>query len=55
MKRRAFLSMLGLVVTWPLVGHAQQPAKMPRIGYLTLRVSPTDFEEAFKQGLRDLG
>ena len=28
---------------------------MPRIGYLTLRAGPTELEEAFKQGLRELG
>jgi putative ABC transport system substrate-binding protein len=55
MKRREFLSLLGLVVTVPLTAYAQQTAKMPRIGYLTLRASPTAEDEAFKQGLRDLG
>ena len=55
MKRRKFLSLLGLVVTWPLTAHAQQPAKVPRIGYLALRASPSEHDEAFKQGLRELG
>ena len=40
---------------WPLAAYAQQTAKVPRIGYLTLRASPTEFEEAFTQGLRELG
>ncbi|HEY7218679.1 MAG TPA: ABC transporter substrate-binding protein [Candidatus Binatia bacterium] len=35
--------------------QAQQTAKIPRIGYLALRTSPTDNDEAFLQGLRDLG
>jgi ABC-type uncharacterized transport system substrate-binding protein len=37
--------------------HAQQPAKVPRIGYLSansLNTNPTRIE-AFKQGLRELG
>ena len=39
---------------------AQQPKKAPRIGYLSNRTKPTAttpdrFEEAFRQGLRDLG
>ena len=55
MKRREFLSLLGLVVTWPLAAHAQQTAKVPRIGYLALRASPSEHDEAFKQGLRELG
>jgi putative ABC transport system substrate-binding protein len=36
--------------------HAQQPAKVPRIGYLTRgRLLPSPYYEAFKQGLRELG
>ena len=54
MKRRQCLSLLGVVMAWPLATYAQQP-KMPRIGYLTLRAGPTAEDEAFKQGLRDLG
>jgi ABC-type uncharacterized transport system substrate-binding protein len=55
MKRRECLSLLGLVVTWPLVVYAQQPAKVPRLGYLALRPGPTADDDAFKQGLRELG
>jgi len=51
MKRRECLSLLGLVVTWPLVVYAQQPAKVPRLGYLALRPGPTADDDAFKQGL----
>jgi putative tryptophan/tyrosine transport system substrate-binding protein len=48
--------MLVLGILWvPLAAHAQLPAKMPRIGYLTLRAGPTADDEAFTQGLRDLG
>src|SRR5262245_36092666 len=41
-------------------GQAQQPAKIPRIGYLTGTREPTQdapaaFRDAFRQGLRDLG
>ena len=57
MNRRAFLktTTLGLVAT-PLAVEAQQAAKTPRIGYLvtSLAVSPHP-QEAFRQGLRDLG
>ena len=39
-------------------GHlveAQQPKKIPRIGFLSLLVGPSPLEEAFLQGLHDLG
>jgi ABC-type uncharacterized transport system substrate-binding protein len=38
----------------PIVVEAQ-PGKVPRIGYLTQRSGPGTREEAFRQGLRDLG
>jgi putative tryptophan/tyrosine transport system substrate-binding protein len=39
------------------VAQAQQPAKVPRIGYLTAASlsAITHRTEAFRQGLRDLG
>ena len=37
------------------VAEAQKGKKVPRIGYLTERAAPPEFEAAFKQGLRDLG
>jgi putative tryptophan/tyrosine transport system substrate-binding protein len=35
--------------------EAQQPKKVPRIGYLSLRASPSAGDRAFLQGLNDLG
>jgi putative ABC transport system substrate-binding protein len=55
--RRTFLAGTGAVLlAAPLAAEAQQPAKIPRIGYLTgsLAASP-HLPEAFRQGLRDLG
>jgi len=53
--RRAFIAgTLGLLAA-PLAVEAQQPKKVPRIGFLTLLAGPTPLEEAFLQGLRDLG
>ena len=39
----------------PLAVEAQQAGKVPRIGYLTQRSGAGTREEAFRQGLRDLG
>jgi putative ABC transport system substrate-binding protein len=58
MRRRAFIKVIvGTAVAWPLVARAQQPAKVPRIGFL--RFGPAsayaDRVEALRTGLRDLG
>jgi ABC-type uncharacterized transport system substrate-binding protein len=46
---------LGLLAA-PLAAQAQPPpGKTARIGYVTLRAGPSFLEEAFRQGLRDLG
>ena len=52
--RRAFCSML---LALPFPGQAQQPTKIPRLGYLSA-ASPSAIAartEAFRQGLRELG
>jgi ABC-type uncharacterized transport system substrate-binding protein len=43
------------VVAMPLAGKAQHAAIVRRIGFLSLRAGPTEREEAFRQGLRELG
>ena len=39
----------------PFAAGAQQPARVPRIGYLESGSPGTPLVEAFRQGLRDLG
>src|SRR5262245_51763998 len=56
MRRRDFITVMGgAVAGWPLAARAQQPTgKTARIGYLNFR-SPVSTDEAFLQGLRELG
>src|SRR6266545_760459 len=58
MRRRAFIKVIvGGAVSWPLAVRAQQPAKVPRIGFL--RFGPASANagrvEALRAGLRELG
>ena len=56
--RRTFLAGAGAVLLGaPLIGEAQPPSKVPRIGYLDSGVAASGdpLLEAFRQGLRDLG
>jgi len=56
MERRRFIEVTaGGLLAAPLVADAQQPAKVPRVGFLTA-FSPSDFplwREGFRQGLLD--
>jgi putative ABC transport system substrate-binding protein len=55
--RRAFIRTLaGTLLAAPLAAEAQQAAKVARIGYLAANLAANrHMQEAFRQGLRDLG
>jgi putative ABC transport system substrate-binding protein len=56
MRRREFIALVGsAAVGWPVAASAQQPAKIARIGYLSINLAGSPLIEAFRQGLRDLG
>src|SRR4030067_1129907 len=56
MNRRGFLALIGGALAAPLA-RAQQPAKVPRIGYLFsfIRSQGEHLWEACRQGMRELG
>ena len=58
LRRREFIALLGgaAAVAWPLVAHAQQPGKLPTIGFLGAAPSiESQRVAAFVQRLRGLG
>src|SRR5579862_4316668 len=57
MRRRQFIRLIsGAAATaWPLTAHSQQGRPIPRVGELTVALSTSPNEGAFRQGLRDLG
>jgi putative tryptophan/tyrosine transport system substrate-binding protein len=57
MKRREFIALIGGAAAWPVPARAQQPGKMPTIGYLggATAISQRAWVAAFVQRLRELG
>ena len=57
MRRREFITIVGIAAAWPLATRGQQLA-MPVIGFLEIRSPDTLIEDrlrAFRQGLKDTG
>jgi ABC-type uncharacterized transport system substrate-binding protein len=56
-RRREFMTMLGGTVAFPFAAHAQQTAKMARVGWLSpgSQTSDQSFLASFRDGLRELG
>ena len=58
MKRRAFMSLLGgAAALWPLAARAQQPGKLPIVGFMgpNTRSAASEWIAAFVQRLREHG
>ena len=55
--RRDFIALFGSAAAWPLAARAQQPGRLPTVGYLGAGGSSTDSQRtaAFVQRLRELG
>ena len=55
MRRREFITLVGGAATWPLTARAQQPSKLPVVGFLN--GSSLDgyrpMVTAFRQGLQE--
>jgi putative ABC transport system substrate-binding protein len=56
MDRRTLIGMLaGSLLVAPLAGRAQPAPKLSRIGYISLRPGPNEFDQAFLRGMRERG
>jgi putative ABC transport system substrate-binding protein len=57
-KRREFITLLGgAAIAWPLTARAQQPGRLPTIGFLGANTPAAQIQwtAAFVQRLRELG
>src|SRR5262249_54238532 len=57
MQRRDFITLLGGAAAWPLAARAQQPARLPTVGYMGSATPATQGQWAavFAQRLQELG
>jgi putative ABC transport system substrate-binding protein len=57
MKRRDFITLVGGAATWSVAVQAQQPSRIPTVGFLSPnnQAAARSWTNAFVQGLHDLG
>jgi putative ABC transport system substrate-binding protein len=55
MRRREFITLVSGAAALPLTARAEQPQLVPRVGELSVALSTTPMEGAFRHGLQDLG
>jgi putative ABC transport system substrate-binding protein len=56
MRRREFITLLGgAAAAWPLAARAQRPGKASFIGYVSPFAGRSFLDEAFEDGLQQLG
>jgi putative tryptophan/tyrosine transport system substrate-binding protein len=56
-RRREIITLLGGAAAWPLMAHAQQSERMPRVGVLIAVADDPEGQArlgAFKNGMRNL-
>lgn len=57
MRRREFITLVGGAAAWPIAVQAQQPSRVPTVGFLSpnSQAASKAWTAAFVQGLHDLG